>query len=489
MLPQLPRRRGSTSSVPAGLLFGQPVQLTAVVTPTSGAGPTGLVSFFADGLPLGTFPVTTSPAGVTSASVATAGLPGGSDSITATYDGDVLFGTSPSAVLTQVVNPDPTTLTITPSVPSPEAGQPVTDTATVAPTSPGSALPAGTVSFTDDGTPVPGCQSLPLPDSAPFQAACTETFGSGATHAIVATYSGDVQSASSSASLLQTLGQLPTMTTITSFPPSTVYGQVALVTATITPAGGAAVNPSGTVTFSDGSLPLGTVDVSDAGGTATATLDTSGLVEGAHFVTATYSGDPTYATSTTATPVTVDVDEAPTAVTISDASARSVVGQTIVLTASIASPAPGVTGTVQFADNGQPIGSGAVSGGQATFETSSLALGGHALTAVYEGDANFIGSSSTNTHTRRSDPAATSTGVTGEPEPGPGGAEHRLHRDGRRDHAGIRSADRHMATFGDGGDPIPGCSGSPPHGTAFRRDVHAGLRHDRQPRHHGRLQR
>ena len=78
------------------------------------------------------------------------------------------------------------------------------------------------------------------------------------------------------------------------------------------------------------------------------------------------------------TPVTIDVAEAPTSVTVSDASAQSVVGQTVVLTASIASPAPGPTGTVQFADNGEPIGSGAVSGGQATFETSSLALGGHA---------------------------------------------------------------------------------------------------------------
>ncbi len=126
------------------------------------------------------------------------------------------------------------------------------------------------------------------------------------------------------------------------------------------------VRPSGSVTFFDGSLPLGTVDVSDAGGTATASLDTSGLLQGPHFVTATYSGDPTYATSTTVTPVTVDVAEAPTSVTVSDASARSVVGQTVVLTASIASPAPGPTGTVQFADNGEPIGSGAVSGGQAT---------------------------------------------------------------------------------------------------------------------------
>ncbi|HEY5384162.1 MAG TPA: Ig-like domain repeat protein, partial [Acidimicrobiales bacterium] len=407
-----------TSSVPAGSLFGKPVGLTAVVTPTSGGDPTGSVSFFAGDLPLGSSPVTTSPAGVTSATVTTADLPAPDASITASYSGDVLFGPSTSTALTQVVLPDPTTLAITPSVPSPEAGQPVTDTATVTATSQSSAPPTGTVSFTEDGSPVSGCQSLALPEGAPFQAACTESFGSGATHAIVAIYSGDVDNAGSTATLAQTVGQVPTVTAITSSTPGTQYGQIAVLTATITPSGSAAVDPSGTVTFSDGSLPLGTVDVSDTGGTATATLDTSSLVEGAHFVTATYSGDPTYATSTTLTPVTVDVAEAPTTVTVDDASSQSVVGQTVVFTASIASPAPGITGTVQFADDGEPIGSGVVSGGQATFETSALALGAHAITAVYEGDDNFIGGSSTNTVIQTVGQAATATEVTSAHDPG-----------------------------------------------------------------------
>ncbi len=180
-----------------------------MVTPTSGTGPTGSVSFFANDLPLGSSPVTSTSSEVTSATLVTSDLPAGSAPITATYGGDVLFAPSTSTVLTQVVTPDPTNVTITPSVPSPEAGQPVTDTATVAPTSQSSTKPTGTVSFTDDGSPVPGCQALPLPDVAPFQAACTESFGSGATHTIVATYSGDVDNAGSTGSLLQTLGQTP----------------------------------------------------------------------------------------------------------------------------------------------------------------------------------------------------------------------------------------------------------------------------------------
>ncbi len=230
------------------------------------------------------------------------------------------------------------------------------------------------------------------------------------------------------------------------------------MTATITPAGGAAVDPVARSRSPTGQLPLGTVNVSDAGATATASLDTSSLVQGVHFVTATYSGDATYATSTTPMPVTVHVAEAPTTVTVDDASAQSVVGQTVVFTASITSPALGTTGTVQFADGGDPIGSGAVSGGQATFETSSLALGAHPITAIYEGDDNFVGGSSSNTLMQTIGQAATSTGVTCAHDPGLVGqsitytATIAVATPGSGTPTGT-------ASFSDGGIPIPGCQG------------------------------
>ena len=150
--------------------------------------------------------------------------------------------------------------------------------------------------------------------------------------------------------------------------------------------------------------------------------------------------------------------EAPTTVTVDDASSQSVVGQTVVFTASIASPAPGTTGTVQFADDGDPIGSGVVSGGQATFETSSLALGAHTITAVYEGDDNFVGGSSTNTVTQTVGQAATPTEVTSAHDPGLVGqtiaytATVAVATPGSGTPTGT-------ASFSDGGNPIPGCQG------------------------------
>jgi hypothetical protein len=406
-----------TSSVPTAS-FGQALQLTATVSPSSGTDPTGSVAFSSGDLLVARAPLTTNAAGVTSATVTVSDLPVGTTPITAAYSGDVLFGSSTSPVLTQAVDPDTTALTITPDVASPEAGQPVTYTATVSRPSSDPGAPTGTISFTDDGGPVVSCQSLELSDVAPFQASCTETFEAGATHDIVATYSGDTDDAGSAASLLQTLGQIPTQIAVTSTTPNLVYGQSAVVVATITPAVSAAASPGGSITFFDGTTPLGTGAVSTMGGVTRANVEAAGMVEGPHFLTATYSGDPTYATSTSVTPFIIDTAEAATTVTVMSASAPAVVGQTVVFTASISSSTPGETGTVQFDDDGSLIGIGAVSGGQATFETSSLALGTHPITAIYEGDDNFVGGSSANTITEEITPAPTSTVVTSAHNPG-----------------------------------------------------------------------
>jgi hypothetical protein len=54
----------------------------------------------------------------------------------------------------------------------------------------------------------------------------------------------------------------------------------------------------------------------------------------------------------------------------------------------------GATGTVTFKDGGATIGIATVSGNQATFTTSSLALGDHSITAVYSGNGSFSSSTS-----------------------------------------------------------------------------------------------
>jgi hypothetical protein len=55
---------------------------------------------------------------------------------------------------------------------------------------------------------------------------------------------------------------------------------------------------------------------------------------------------------------------------------------------------PAITGTVTFKDGATVLATRTVSSGQATFTTSSLAVGKHSITAVYGGDADLLKSTS-----------------------------------------------------------------------------------------------
>jgi len=275
-----------TSSAPSGAPFGQGVQLTAAVTPLTGSGPSGFVTFSTGGLVLGNAPLTTD-GGVTTAVLDVPSLPLGASPITARYDGDVRFDASTSPVLTQVVDPDPTSVTIAPSTSSAEPGQPVTYTATV--TAPAAGTPTGTLSFTDDGSPIAGCQSLALPPSAPFQVTCTENAGSIATHSIVVDFSGDAHLTAASAILAEPVTPMSTTTSAVVSPQAPTYGQSVTLTATVAPISGA-TDPTGTVTFSVNGTSLGSSLLSTAGGATTASMLVTTLPVGSDFVTATYAG-------------------------------------------------------------------------------------------------------------------------------------------------------------------------------------------------------
>ena len=80
--------------------------------------------------------------------------------------------------------------------------------------------------------------------------------------------------------------------------------------------------------------------------------------------------------------------------------------------------APGAgtpTGTVDF-DGDTLLGAGTLSGGVATFTTAAEDIGSHAITTTYEGDANFIGSTSP-VDSVSVDDADTTTALTAAPDP------------------------------------------------------------------------
>jgi hypothetical protein len=179
-------------------------------------------------------------------------------------------------------------------------------------------------------------------------------------------------------------------TTITS-------GASVTFTATVTGASGSTGTPTGSVTFMNGTTALGTGKLSSAG---VATYSTTGLSTGADAITAVYGGDTTFLGSASAA-VTVTVNAAPVVVnttTTLAASATSITsGISLTFTATV-SPASGTatpTGTVTFADGTTTLGTGTLgSGGEATYTTSSLAVGSHSITAAYGGATAFSPSTS-----------------------------------------------------------------------------------------------
>ena len=99
----------------------------------------------------------------------------------------------------------------------------------------------------------------------------------------------------------------------------------------------ATVSPStatGTVTFYDSGTTLSTVPLSNG----QAAMTTSALAAPYQTLTAVYSGDATYA-STTSPKLTQLVDQAPTTTNLTSSPSPSYAGESVTLTASVSPPA------------------------------------------------------------------------------------------------------------------------------------------------------
>ena len=80
-----------------------------------------------------------------------------------------------------------------------------------------------------------------------------------------------------------------------------------------------------------------------------------------------------------------------TTTTVSGTNNPFCLGSNLTLTATITPAA--ATGTVQFYDGPSVLGSPVnISGGVATYSTTSLSSGSHSITAIYSGDVNYAGS-------------------------------------------------------------------------------------------------
>jgi uncharacterized repeat protein (TIGR03803 family) len=170
-----------------------------------------------------------------------------------------------------------------------------------------------------------------------------------------------------------------TSVSLTAGTPAAVTGQLVTFTATVSPP-----SATGTVTFFDGSNPIGTGTLNGSG---TATFSTVDLLAGTHSITAQYGSDDLDKPSSS-TPSVVRIHDDATRTTVSASVQVVPDGGSVVYSALVTPVAPGAGdpgGTVQFEVDGSPIGVpvNVIDNVATSPAISGLAYRTHAVTADY----------------------------------------------------------------------------------------------------------
>ncbi len=108
----------------------------------------------------------------------------------------------------------------------------------------------------------------------------------------------------------------------------------------------------------------------------------------------TFTPSDTVNLSATTQTVRITVNQASAAASLSSNDNPSLAQTAVIFSVTVSSTVGTPTGSVTFLDGTTPLAASTLSGGAATLTVSSLAMGTHSITAVYSGDANFLGTTS-----------------------------------------------------------------------------------------------
>ena len=370
----------TTTTLTSGINPSSPNQTTVLTFKVTGVSPSGVVSIW-DGSTLVADVYLAPATGASSTGTYSASFPAaGSHNLTAKYAGDNANAPSTSGVLLQSVQAGstPTTTALTSSINPVSGSNAVLLRATIT-----GSNPTGTVAFMDGAT-VLGTQV-----ATAGIATLTKSFSSAGTHNLSALYSGDTLNASSTGTLAQIVTAAATSATTMSSPvnPSRVGPISILVTVT-------GSSPTGGVQLvqSDRVIATGTLTSSNAT-TSVATLQAVLTQMGSFNLKATYGGDASNFQSES--PVTVQIVDrvAATSVALTTTPSVIAVGQSATLRATVTGINP--TGGIIFMDGSTRLGTVPLASGTASLNTSFAAPGVHNLIAIFSGDENNEGSTST----------------------------------------------------------------------------------------------
>ena len=349
----------ATISPSANVPYGSTATVTATVAlPNSSGAPAGPVTATIESVTGAVFTATLSPnpgGNTATANIVVNAPPPNSKGYTVevSCQGNTNFQCqSPvDLIMTTVQGNTITTMNVSPS--APQAGQPVTLTATInnAGNATGTYTFSGNVIFYDNGA------QIATAAVATNQATTNKTLAGNIQHSIVAKYSGDANwnpSTSSPQSVSPSL--LPATMTLTSNVTTALAGVNLVFTATVFTTVTNTVGPTGNVIFYDtyngSALQLGNPTPLTPNGPneSIARLSTTGLLAGGHSVYAVYSGDANFGPATSS----------PLAIAVTDYN-LTMVPQTITLHAGqtgqvvmLLGLVGGFNGTVSFGCNPPP---------------------------------------------------------------------------------------------------------------------------------------
>jgi hypothetical protein len=381
-----------TADSPDASMPGQAVSVTVTVTGT-GATPTGTVAITgADS----NCSITLS-GGTGSCNVVFNTL--GSKVLTATYGGNSTYGGSSDTENHTVSNVSASSTSITSDTPDPSTpGVLVGVSVTV--TGSGS-TPTGTVDITGADT---NC-TITLSGGS---GSCPVIFNTSGSKTIKATYNGNSTYAGSTDTEAHSVstGSTSSTTTINSdIPDPSAPGQGVVVSVTVA---GSGPTPTGTVNIT-GADNNCSILLAAGTGSCSVVYNSTGVKT----LTATYSGDGTFSTSSTTESHTVN--KSLPSITITSATPEpSNPAQAVLVSFNVVGGGVTPTGTVTL--SGADINCTVpLSGGSGSCNVVFNTIGGKTITATYSGDGNYLSAFATTAHTVKNSSVTTITSFVNEP--------------------------------------------------------------------------
>ncbi len=388
-LPAIPMGTSTSTALtisPNPATTGQTIVFTAAVTPAPAGPSRGTVSFYNGEILLGAGAVNSS--GVATLTITS--LTVNSYNITAAYSGvSGVYLSSTSASQSLTVGKAAVIVT----VPALQVASGQTGTVVVTVTGPYQTLsaPSGSVSYVlvnaSATTVASGVLTLTAGSmSSAATVSISSTLAAGTYTLKIVAYSGDSSYASSSSVLATAsivIGQITPAISWSPLSSSVPYGSTLSGILNAQASNGSSA-VAGTFVYT----------ATPSGGSGSTVTSASVLGGGSYVLTATFTPADTAGYKSASGTIPFTVNKAGATSTLVSSATPVFVTTAITFTSTVSSSAGTPTGSVDFYDGTTLLGSASLANGTGIYATSSLASGTHSITAVYAGDTNFAGATS-----------------------------------------------------------------------------------------------